>query len=64
MRRINAVMFTCGHYDGSSDIAYHISLPGKSGGGILVIAPRSRLNRGLAARSERAGQFPTGRSLR
>ncbi|OLP53891.1 glutaminase [Rhizobium rhizosphaerae] len=40
-KRINALMLTCGHYDGSGDFAYHVGLPGKSGvgGGILVVAP-------------------------
>lgn len=41
-RRVNAVMMTCGHYDGSGDFAYHVGIPGKSGvgGGILAVVPR------------------------
>ena len=40
-RRINALMLTSGHYDGSGEFAYRVGLPGKSGvgGGIIAVAP-------------------------
>ena len=42
MRRLGALMLTCGHYDGSGDFAYRVGIPGKSGvgGGILAVVPR------------------------
>ncbi|MGB0867630.1 MAG: glutaminase [Granulosicoccaceae bacterium] len=41
VRSINAVMLTCGHYDGSGEFAYRVGFPGKSGvgGGILAVVP-------------------------
>ncbi len=40
-RRVNSLMLTCGHYDGSGEFAFEVGLPGKSGvgGGILAVAP-------------------------
>ncbi len=40
-RRVNALMLTCGHYDGSDEFAFRVGIPGKSGvgGGILAVVP-------------------------
>lgn len=41
MKRINAIMQTCGFYDESGEFAFKVGLPGKSGvgGGIIAIHP-------------------------
>lgn len=41
VRSINALMMTCGHYDGSGEFAYRVGFPGKSGvgGGIMAVVP-------------------------
>lgn len=40
-RRVNALMLTCGAYDGAGDFAYRVGLPVKTGvgGGIVAIVP-------------------------
>ena len=41
VKRINAIMQTCGFYDEAGEFAYLVGLPGKSGvgGGIVAIYP-------------------------
>lgn len=41
VKRINAIMQTCGFYDESGDFAFRVGLPGKSGvgGGIIAVHP-------------------------
>ena len=41
VKRINAIMQTCGFYDEAGEFAFLVGLPGKSGvgGGILTIVP-------------------------
>ncbi|MDV7143773.1 glutaminase [Tropicimonas sp. TH_r6] len=61
IRSINALMMTCGHYNGSGEFAYRVGIPGKSGvgGGILAIVPRRA---SIAVWSPGLDQF--GNSLR
>lgn len=41
VKRINAIMLTCGFYDEAGEFAYEVGLPGKSGvgGGIVALLP-------------------------
>lgn len=40
-RQVNALLATCGLYDGAGDFAYRVGMPGKSGvgGGIVCVVP-------------------------
>jgi glutaminase len=42
VKRINALMQTCGFYDESGEFTYRVGLPGKSGigGGIAALYPK------------------------
>ncbi len=41
VKRINAIMLTCGFYDEAGEFAFEVGLPGKSGvgGGIVALLP-------------------------
>lgn len=41
VRSINALMMSCGHYNGSGEFAYRVGIPAKSGvgGGIMAVLP-------------------------
>ncbi len=43
VKRINAIMLTCGFYDEAGEFAFEVGLPGKSGvgGGIVALLPNS-----------------------
>ena len=43
VKRINAIMQTCGFYDEAGEFAYKVGLPGKSGvgGGIVAVHPNA-----------------------
>ncbi|TAI48330.1 glutaminase [Flagellimonas allohymeniacidonis] len=43
VKRINAIMLSCGFYDEAGEFAYEVGLPGKSGvgGGIVAVHPNS-----------------------
>ncbi len=43
IKRVNAIMLTCGFYDEAGEFAFKVGLPGKSGvgGGIIAILPDS-----------------------
>ena len=60
VKRLNAVMLTCGVYDEAGDFAYRVGLPAKSGvgGGIVAVLPGS-----FVASVWSPGLGPKGNSL-
>jgi glutaminase len=61
VKRLNALMQTCGFYDESGEFTYKVGLPGKSGigGGIVALYPKVFLSP-LGPRLNRKGNSEFG----